>query len=399
MEGYVDTVDLIYGGICWTLIVSCVVCAAFRWFHLCYPCHLDPDYYYPARKFVCVFYLCQLLYLPFVLRPSEGHTLLYTRCVELVLTTILLPLILNRFFRPKTRVGFFGGYAFYVLPLTAFALVGVATLFAPANVFLSFPVAFLWVVGVVCALMCLLLLNITLWLWRGIARYHKAEYSNEEDFPYRFAQKVLFVPWVVIAFCWVVFVTGERALMAVLWGCLSVLSVYYGIVILHPQRGAASGAQKGKAPTDPDGEEHGEAENLGEVIAAVDAEEEEVQAREAAQPAREGRDSEAVRRRVVEIARRRYLEPHLMRRHIIAEFDYGERTLAGAVISDFGFYDMINALRLEHARLYAQAHPNETKESVAVSSGFKDRFAMRHAARRIGRGNPEILEGFSPRVV
>lgn len=388
MEGYATTTDLIYGGICWTLIVTCLVCAAFRWFHMCHPCNLNPDYYYPARRFVCVFYLCQLLYLPFIVRPSDPHTILYTRCVELVLTTALLPLILIRFFKPNARLAFLNKPAFYVAPLLAFAVIGVITLFWPANLFLSDPGVFLLVVGIVACAMCLVLLDITVWLWREIGRYHKAEYSNEADFPYKFAQKVLFSPWLVVGLCWVIFFTGNRVLMAVLWGLLSVFAVYYGVAILHPQRKGVSCAAEGGPEADN--------ADLREAIVAVEAKN---AAENSQPPVADGKLKDAIRSRVIEIARKRYLEPHLMRRDIIAEFDYGERTIAGAVISEFGFYDMVNMLRLEHARRYAEAHPNETKESIAVSSGFKDRFAMRHAARRIGGGSREILDGFAPEIL
>lgn len=382
MEWYLTTADLIYGGICWTFITSCVLCAVFRWFHLCRPYDQDPDYYYPARRFVCAFYLCQLLYLPFVVRPSEPHTLVYTRSVGLLLTTTFLPLILNRYFKSHIKPRCRYGNVCYVCPLVAMWVVGLITLFRPDNVFLCSPTLFLTAVGAVSVVMCVLFLRVIVWLWRKIDRYQKAEYSNEADFPYRFAQKVIFLPWAVIAFGWLIFFTGNRLLMAVMWGSLSVFAVYFAVMILHPQWEKVT-----------DGAE--ESDNLDTVIEVADEEE--------ALAMADGQEqddslSRAVRARVIAIARRRYLEPHLTRRDIIAEFDYGERTAAGAAISAFGFYDMINTLRLEHARRYAEAHPNETKESIAISSGFKDRFALRHAARRIGEWNPEILDGFTPKV-
>lgn len=368
MEWYKTTTDLIYGGLCWTLVVTCILCAVFRRFHLCHPFHQHPDYYYPARKFVCAFFLCHLLYLPFVVRPSEPHTVLYTRSVELLLTTTFLPLILNRFFRWPTKTRGPLGYAFYVCPLAALAVVGLCALFSPENVFLSCPVVFLSITGGVSCVMCVALLRVMLWLWREIDRYQKAEYSNEADFPYRFAQKVFFFPWAVIVFCWGIFFTGNRLLMAVLWVVFCVFAVYFTVIILHPQRGKASDSAEGVAEPP--------VEDIRRVIKSVDEDD------ALSQDNPSGLNA-AVRARVMEIARRRYLEPHLMRRDIIAEFDYGQRTEAGAVISALGFYDMINTLRLEHARRYAEAHPNETKESVAINSGFKDRFAMRHAAKRI----------------
>lgn len=387
MEWYRTTADLIYGGLCWTLILTCIICAVFRWFHLCGMCEKDPDYYYPARKWVCAFFLCQLLFLPFVLRPSEPHTILYTRGVGLLLTTAFLPLILNRFFRQHAKIGNFYRYYLYVCPLVAFAIVGLATLISPENFFLARPIIFLMIVGGISFVMCAILAHISIWLWQRIGQYHKAEYSNEEDFPYKFAQKVLFLPWVVILFWWIVFFTGNEVLMAVLWGVISVFAVYYTLTILHPQRvKPAHTTEEGLLPQDQD------------IEAAIDTVEENELPLDSPTEG-ENQSGQAVRLKVIEIARARYLEPHLTRRDIIAEFDYGERTMAGAIISTFGFYDMINTLRLAHARCYAEAHPNETKESVAVSSGFKDRFAMRHAARRIGEGNSEILDGFVPEIL
>lgn len=384
MEWYLTTADLVYGGICWTFITCCVVCAVFRWFHLCHPYDRDPDYYYPARRFVCAFYLCQLLYLPFVVRPSEPHTLVYVRSVGLLLTTTFLPLILNRYFRWHAKGSGRKAYAVYVCPLAAMWLVGLVTLFRPDNVFLRSPAVFLSAAGVVAIAMCALFMRVIVWLWRKIDRYQKAEYSNEEDFPYRFAQKVMFLPWGVIAFGWLIFFTADRLLMAAMWGALSVFAVYFAVLILHPQREKLA---------------KGSPQDCGDLEAVIEAADEE-EAIVAENGGESGGDPDgAMRARVMEIARRRYREPHLTRRDIIAEFDYGERTAAGAAISAFGFYDMINTLRLEHARRYAEAHPNETKESVAINSGFKDRFAMRHAAKRTGGQNPEILEGFAPPVV
>lgn len=200
-----------------------------------------------------------------------------------------------------------------------------------------------------------------IWLNRKIDNYHLSEYSNEDDFPYHFVKRVAMTPWLAIVLCWLIFFTENRLLMAVTWLGVSVLSVYYTIVILHPQRKMV----------------------FADTSCSSDLSDPKI---------------ESVRTRVIEICRRRYLEPHITRREIISEFDYGSRTLAGQVITQYGFYAMINTLRLEHARIYAQAHPRETKESVAVNSGFKDRFAMRHAERKIGDGILDMLRDFTPPV-
>lgn len=158
---------------------------------------------------------------------------------------------------------------------------------------------------------------------------------------------------------------------------LTVLGVYYTLIILHPQRGVLGDStikDEGDNSVAERAEESGEAEES------------------------DTSGADELCGRVIAYCRQHYLEPHLTRRDIVALFDYGQRTLAGRIISEYGFYNMINTLRLEHARQYTEAHPLETKESVAVNSGFKDRFAMRHAERKIGHGIPDLLAGFSPQL-
>lgn len=358
MDSYADIPSLLYAASCLTLIIATLICAAFRWWHVCGQCAHDPDYYYPARRSVCAFFLWNLLYVPVLLRPTAPSVTAYASCVELVMLSTVLPTVFIKYFKPE-HIGAWRRSSFnYVLPLSLTAMMGVYVSRVPDG-----PPSVLWgfriFIGLTALLGCISFASVQRWLDHKIDRLHLDEYSNSDDFPYQFAKRVAVAPWLALGLCWLVFFTESRMLMALIWTALAVLGVYYTIVILHPQRKLAEAlGEDGIRAGKPSPLEGGGTPPLPRY--------------------------EALREQVIAVCRRRYLEPHLTRREIISEFDYGSRTLAGKIISEYGFYTMINSMRLEHARRYAAEHPLETKESVAVNSGFKDRFAMRHAERKIG---------------
>lgn len=367
MDPYADIPSLLYAASCLTLIIAALICAAFRWWHVCGQCAHDPDYYYPARRSVCAFFLWNLLYVPVLLRPTAPSVTAYASCVELVMLSTVLPTVFIKYFKPE-HIGAWRRSSFnYVLPLSLTAMMGVYVSLVPDG-----PPSVLWgfriFIGLTALLGCISFASVQRWLDHKIDRLHLDEYSNSDDFPYQFAKRVAVAPWLALGLCWLVFFTESRMLMTLIWTVMAVLGVYYTIVILHPQR--KLGGEASRLPNS----------MLDETIADF----------QEAQDGGAGGGTpplpryEVLREQVIAVCRRRYLEPHLTRREIISEFDYGSRTLAGKIISEYGFYTMINSMRLEHARRYAAAHPLETKESVAVNSGFKDRFAMRHAERKIG---------------
>lgn len=390
MNRYPDIQEVLYCYSCVILITTSVICAAFRWWHICSQCADNPDYYYPARRSVCTFLLWHLLYIPVMLCPASPAVTGYASCVELILISSIIPTVFIKFFKPEHVGAFRRSSLNYVISLTFTALFGAGLLLFP-DFLGDMTDIFRVIVGVAALLYCISLTSVQLWLNRKIDSYHLNEYSNEDDFPYHFAKRVAMTPWIAIALCWAIFFTESRILMAVAWLGVSVLSVYYVIMVLHPQRTMifavddVERADGSPAAAEDDDRERDTGDEVAEFPAADSDTEDDLRIA-------------SLRPQLIEICRRRYLEPHLTRREIISEFDYGSRTLAGQIISQYGFYAMINTLRLEHARLYAASHPMETKESVAVNSGFKDRFAMRHAERKIGAGISEMLPGFNPSV-
>ena len=377
MEWITDTGDLVSSYICLAMMVTGLVCAAVRWFHMCEPFRAEPDRYYPARAVVTAYFVSQILFLPFVLRPSEPHAMMYAKTLPLISVTTFVPLCIDRFL----GIGRFDFRSLlpmlYMMPLALLAVTGVVLVFRPDNILVGSPRVFMTFFGISALMLTSVMLRIMLWVSRRIDRYNMDSCSNEDDFPVKFASKIRLCAWAMTIIYWGVFLTPGRLLLCISWGTFSIFSVVYCIIILNPQRGKMAGVIRDPAADamSEDGAEAGAAAGMSAGAEVF---------------------SEEVRRRVVALVHGHYLDSHVTRRDIISLFDYGQRTEAGRVITHYGFYEMVNTVRLEHARQYMQAHPNETLESVAVNSGFKDRFAMRHAAKRICDFNKDLLEGFVP---
>lgn len=70
--------DILCADACLVLIVTGIICAALRWFHMCRPYNMEEDYFYPARKEVALTYLIlSLIQIPYFLAPSDDAVIKY----------------------------------------------------------------------------------------------------------------------------------------------------------------------------------------------------------------------------------------------------------------------------------------------------------------------------------
>lgn len=66
-----------------------------------------------------------------------------------------------------------------------------------------------------------------------------------------------------------------------------------------------------------------------------------------------------------------YLNPHLKIEDVVAHCQTGRSYVSLTFSSRFGsFAAYVNGLRLQHFEQYQVQHPNETKESAALASGY-----------------------------
>lgn len=65
-------------------IVTSVIVAIVRWFHLCHPYDQNPDYFYPSRRFVTGYFFAVLLLTPYLFHWDSPDTWLFTRCFYII---------------------------------------------------------------------------------------------------------------------------------------------------------------------------------------------------------------------------------------------------------------------------------------------------------------------------
>ena len=90
--------------------------------------------------------------------------------------------------------------------------------------------------GVLSVVLTIYFMVVVKWIRRRIDEFHNQNFSNEDDFPYKFAKKVLYVPLIWIVLAWVIFVTGSRGFKIFYDILLTVWMVVFLCTILHPQR-------------------------------------------------------------------------------------------------------------------------------------------------------------------
>lgn len=225
---------------------------------------------------------------------------------------------------------------------------------------------FLAAIIVVALFLLAYLLRVTVWLRRQIGVFIHGEYSNEEDFPVRFASSIVFVPMLATAVAWWVFLCDSRAMTAVLDVAMSVLGLIILLVILHPQRNGNGMLSSNvieeclSASDDDDAAEEPEA----------DREERPVRHKTSVLPDYvKDRLEQQIRTLINE--RQLFLKPGLKRSEL-SEMIGSNRTYVSIVFKErFGsFYGYINKLRIEYAIHYAGTHPDADQYEIAVNSGF-----------------------------
>lgn len=101
---------------------------------------------------------------------------------------------------------------------------------------------------------------------------------------------------------------------------------------------------------------------------------------------------------VASIIERLYRNPDLMKSQVIDEVGYGRKSIAKNYLSEVGFYNFVNAYRLEHARLYKEEYPKATVDEIASAAGFRDRFAFNYAKRKANQEKSLIIGDFKPNI-
>ncbi len=364
-----------YALACFAHIIAGVVCACIRSVHYCPPFDQDKNYFYPARYYTIAFFLMPLFHLPYFLDPYDNNYFDFVLMFILLATPMTCSMQVYRHFM---LVSFKNSPVWrQTIIYIVFFVIGLVFLCSIFGFDIhSHAVEFKVGSCVVWLIMCTKLAVEVRWIRKRIQNYHEQNFSNEDDYPYKFAEKILYSLYVGVALAVFVFLCNSRWVLAIYDLFQVVWCVIFLGLVLPARYKPAKKDRDGRVCESEGCEKNGCTDS--DVIRNL-VQEEEIEKKQISLTP----EMVSVKEAVLEQVRKQYLNENLRRSDIIDGLTDVNKTLACAYIAKIGFYRLINAFRLRHLELYMKEHPRVTIEAAAVSSGFKDRYAYYNAKKRM----------------
>lgn len=432
-----------YSLACYTYILSGVICAVVRWFHMCRPFDQRGDYFYPARRQVTFFYAATALQLPYMLCPGDPGSWFFARSFGILYYPVCFALLYHRFFQMRHLWSKKLSIAYFCSPFLLLGALFVIVVFHQNDLLL--PYKRLWECIMVCVsiLLTYRLVKECRWVAKKVESYHTQNYSNESDFPFTFAKNMLYLPAVWLIVMWTLFLLDNQMVKAFIDLIIAAWHVLLLCRILHPSRPVSSKRSIDDMKTiENENMERILQENelLEKVVEATDnlileepctedeagvtdeanvTDEADVtdeagvtdennetdEANERQLIERNGENTrqriekekwESVKNEVLTIVSRRYLEPSLKRIEVIRDVSAMNHTLAGTFITQVGFYRLVNAFRVRHYErlMESDSTSNLGQEIAAEMCGFKNRWGLANARKRLKDFDYEMIERY-----
>lgn len=352
----------LYGVAAAVYLTTCWCFAAVRWFHTCKQPKENHRYIWPDRKLQCLFYLCSAVLIPYVIDPTNQAAWM-----------------LEKWYFPTT-------YYFYCSVLLLCytgtvkqwnswknvswiaAIMVIVTMIVPIlNAWLPTPIIndeglHIWhYVTLSTSIVMLGYVFFAMWqVRRWIIEARDANYSNPDDFPVDYANRVWLFPIILTPLLWPAYIFDSPLLMAVQNLLLAVSNICLLITVMPLWRrmDIPSHPDEAESPQQPQADSALE-EMLDQTAVEIEA---------------YVREQEA------------YLDSHLTLDDVAAHTQHG-RTYASLTFQRRfgGFASYVNGLRLAHYERYCAEHPGETKESAALSSGFSSYNAYYRAKQKVAK--------------
>lgn len=426
-----------YSLACYTYILSGVICAVVRWFHMCRPFDQRSNYFYPARRQVTFFYAATALQLPYMLCPGDPGSWFFARSFGILYYPVCFALLYHRFFQMRHLWSKKLSIAYFCSPFLLLGALFVIVVFHQNDLLL--PYKRLWECIMVCVsiLLTYRLVKECRWVAKKVESYHTQNDSNESDFPFTFAKNMLYLPAVWLIVMWTLFLLDNQMVKAFIDLIIAAWHVLFLCRILHPSRPVSSKRSIDDMKTIEDENMERilqENELLEKVVEATDnlileepcTEDEagvtdEANVTDEAGVTDENNDTdeanerqlierndentrqriekekwESVKNEVLTIVSHRYLEPSLKRIEVIRDVSAMNHTLAGTFITQVGFYRLVNAFRVRHYErlMESDSTSNLGQEMAAEMCGFKNRWGLANARKRLKDFDYELIERY-----
>lgn len=350
-----------YGLAAMLYLTTCWMFAIVRWFHTCNEPKERQRYIWPDRKMQVLCYLCSIVLVPYVINPTDEAAWLLMKSyypATYYFYTGLLLLCYAATIKQWTRWKGISWFAASIVIATM--LPPVLNAWAPFDFLSAEGMQFWHDVITVESLLMMAFCCLAIWqVWQWIRESYDANYSNPDDFPVRYASIVLVYPFILTPLLWPAYILDSRQVMAVLHILLSVFNIVLLITVMPAWR------RKFIMPSTADDNDPGDEEANQDVHidGLID------------QTALEIRD-------YVE-GQRAYLDPHLKVDDVVDHCQLGRTYVSMTFQRRFGsFASYVNGQRLAYYEQYIADHPNETKESAALASGFSSYNAYYRAAKK-----------------
>lgn len=426
-----------YSLACYTYILSGVICAVVRWFHMCRPFDQRSDYFYPTRRQVTFFYAATALQLPYMLCPGDPGSWFFARSFGILYYPVCFALLYHRFFQMRHLWSKNLSIAYFCSPFLLLGALFVIVVFHQKDLLL--PYKRLWECIIVCVsiLLTYRLVKECRWVAKKVESYHTQNYSNESDIPFTFAKNMLYLPAVWLIVMWTLFLLDNQMVKAFIDLIIAAWHVLFLCRILHPSRPVSSKRNIDDMKTienenmerilqenellekvveatdnlileepcteDEDGVK--DEANVTDEAGVTDENNETDEANERQLIERNSENTrqriekekwESVKNEVLTIVSRRYLEPSLKRIEVIRDVSAMNHTLASTFITQVGFYRLVNAFRVRHYERLMESDStyNLGQEIAAEMCGFKNRWGLANARKRLKDFDYELIERY-----
>lgn len=402
-----------YSLACYTYILSGVICGVVRWFHMCHPFDRGGDFFYPARRQMTFFYTATALQLPYVLCPGDPGTWLFARSFGILYYPICFTILYHRYFQTDKPWRQWSAVTYFVTPFLLLGGLLFIVFFHQNNLLIPYKLTWEIAMGGVSILLSIHLFKECKWLIKKVDSYHTQNYSNESDFPFAFAKKILHLPALGLLMMWTLFILDNQMVKAYIDLFMATWQVQFLCRILHPNKMIHSEQNKNNM-------DFIENENMEQILQEKELFEKIVQTtdgqvleeapiddtsdepklitynKEKLRLQMEQENWESVKDEVLTIVSRRYLEPSLKRIEVVRDVSAMNHTLAGTFITQVGFYRLVNAFRIRHyERLMASdSSANIGQEAAAELCGFKNRWGLTNARKRLKDFDYDLIEKY-----
>lgn len=365
---------LIYYSVALLHVFTALYFAVVRWFHVCAPYKHNPDYYFPARKWISIMCLFVLLEIPYIINPASDVCFL-TACAVLAVNYPLSAVMVSfAYFKARHSERDTLPLIWMSLPVLGGEIFFVAlTWVAPQWCEIHLPS----MIVALCTVSLLTYLLLALFCW-GLYRKLKAQsfdiYSDTSSVPFPMGYMALVSMLLIFVLTSLPLVTQSRMVLAIVQVVLIVWHLVFLVYVLDSQ-------------VSPENDDLLLVAQLQRVDSSESSSDSEPTTNEV--QANLELDDESIRlfKRVEKLMRTEqpYLRPGYTAVEMAAELGTNRTYLTHAIKTNYeSFYHLINFYRLKYAQDYLAEHPEIKREQLAIAAGFGSYRSYLRALKSIG---------------